>query len=263
MKKIRLSIFYFSIFLLFLIIIVIGYFAFNPLVAPIWFGFRFSTTNDLGFSIRTLWDWLELLLIPIFLTTGAWIVSYFDKKTSLETEKENQMQKILDAFIDKISSFYLKEEITCTSKLSSGLEKVLRTQVLSALRQLDPNRKAELLQIIYEMNFIQNEPKISLHGANFNNINLVSAPLGNSTIKGASFVDANFRNSNLENSVFIGSDFTNADFRGSDLKNTDFSYSNLKGVNFSNCILTETCLKYPEYSSNKFQWGGLIRYTKR
>src|SRR5687768_7901708 len=44
--------------------------------------------KNTGFETKTLWDWMELLIIPIFLTIGAFILNYSERQIERERAKE-------------------------------------------------------------------------------------------------------------------------------------------------------------------------------
>lgn len=207
--------------------------------SPIWTGFHFQEENEQGFYYRTLWDWLELLIIPIVLAIGGWLFSSADKDSALRIEQSNQRQNILNSFIEKISNLVVVENFKNPEK-NSDIVQITRALITSTCRQLDPDRKAEALQVIYELHLIDKNPIVNLFGVNFDKINLEHAPLVESEIKGAYFRKGCFKNANLQGSIFLGSNFSKADFRGANLTNTDFSETTLDGANFSCCDLRLT-----------------------
>jgi uncharacterized membrane protein len=67
-----------SLILLLVIAILLGFWAFHPTIAPAWTGFGPYNEQLQGPRAKTLWDWLELIIIPLVLAIGAWILSSVD-----------------------------------------------------------------------------------------------------------------------------------------------------------------------------------------
>src|SRR6266568_3506419 len=109
---------------------------------------------------KNLWDWMQLLLIPILLAIGGFWLNQIQKsreektteqrdKTEREIAKDNQQEAALQAYIDKISELLLKEHLGNSSGHSAEEDerrKIARVRTLTVLRRLDPSRKASVIQ---------------------------------------------------------------------------------------------------------------------
>ncbi len=76
---------------------------------------------------KTLWDWLQLLIVPLVLAVGGFWLSQIQKKTEQRSTADNQRETALQAYIDKMSELLLKEhlgELTVNSELKSEYEQV-------------------------------------------------------------------------------------------------------------------------------------------
>lgn len=208
-----------------------------PDFAPDWTGFGPYNEKELGPKSKTLWDWLDLLIIPIVLTIIAWLFKEFEKVKSDEKEKSAQQSATCDNFIKIITELNLKHALA-TDKPKQGADKIARSRVNFVLNILDGDRKGLVLQFLYESELINKTPKILLNGANFKDSILDGIVLENSEIKGAYFHKASITSSNLNNSSFIGSDFSGADISNSEVGNTDLSYCNLSNGKIQNMDLT-------------------------
>ena len=230
-----------SLAILLTIAILIGYWAFHPTTAPAWTGFGPYNDQLQGPRSKTLWDWLGLIIIPLVLAIGAWLLSSVDKDTENRNEADRQNQSTLNSFFDKLSELLLTQHLR-ESAPNSEVRCVARSYALSALRLLDSNRKAEALQFLHEARLIEISPIIILNGANLRNICLENAFLAGAEIKGAYFEKACLRHANITNANFCGSNFNGADLRGAFLEKTDLSFTFLNGANLKNCDLTKTVL---------------------
>jgi hypothetical protein len=77
-------------------------------IALIVVGYRFGWT---GFTGKTLWDWLQLLIVPLALAIGGFWLSQIQKTTEERHTTDNQREAALQAYIDKISELLLEETI--------------------------------------------------------------------------------------------------------------------------------------------------------
>ncbi len=70
-----------------------------------WTGFNGSNTSG-----KTLWDWLQLLFIPIVLTLGAiWYTAR--QNHDLQITLDNQREAMLQTYLDKMSELLLHENL--------------------------------------------------------------------------------------------------------------------------------------------------------
>jgi uncharacterized protein YjbI with pentapeptide repeats len=240
-------------------ITMIAIYAINPSEAPSWTGFVAYDPDIHELRVKTLWDWLELLIVPFVLSAGVWLLSETDKKVELQKELEKQRQEALTSFISKISEMVISNKLLDENNKQISL--LARMQILCTFRTLDANRKAEALQAIYELKLINKSPIIKLNGVNLNRINLELAPLVNAEIRGAYFQKANLKKANLTSSTFVGCDFSNSDFRSANLSGTDFSYAKLVNANFLGCDLSTANFEYANLTNAKPR--ALIKQIRR
>lgn len=236
----RLQIFIWTIAAI--VILVIGYWAITPSTSPIWTGFGPYNEEVSGPRSKTLWDWLDLLVVPTFLAVGASILSSIQKQVENISELNRQRQGVLNSFFEQISKLLLEKNLR-KSKQGSESRIIARTYARSALRSLDGKRKAELLQFLYEAGLIYHKPIISFNGANLTEARLVNATLANIEIKGAKFTKAIFYGANLRNADLYGCDLSNVNFEKADLSSANLSYTFLNGAILKNLDLTKTNLE--------------------
>lgn len=214
---------------------------------------------------KTLWDLMELLLIPL---GGAYIAFRFSKtlkkneqkiaeqraKSEQELSKDRQREDALQSYFNQISELLLRKDGDLkVSKPKDEIRVVARTRTLSTLRMLDGTRKGQLLQFLKEANLIERDNSIvSLENAdltnmqmnygNLSNIELVKVKLSNSKLYGT-----NLSNSNLQKSDFWSSSLINVIFDNSNLEGALFVDAVLDGAFFNSshmkrCILTGASL---------------------
>ena len=128
-----------------------------------------------GFRGKTLWDWLELFIIPSVLTFG---LLWFDlaenerareaeeqrAKSQLKVEEQRAKESALQLYLDRMTELLLERKLG-TSERNNEVRSVARARTLTVLSQLDGRRKGFLLRFLYESGLISaSNPIITLGG---------------------------------------------------------------------------------------------------
>lgn len=93
-----------------------------------------------GFQGKTLWDWLQLLIVPALLAGVALLFSVQSAQTQLRVAQDNQREAALQAYIDRMSEHILNDALRTSA--DAELRSVARTRTLSTLQQLDEAQRA-------------------------------------------------------------------------------------------------------------------------
>jgi uncharacterized protein YjbI with pentapeptide repeats len=128
-----------------------------------------------------------------------------------------------------------------------------RQRTLEILRQLDKNRKRDLLRYLHEANLIKKEdpygtleyPVIGLDEADLSGADLRYINLSGDALYGANMREADLRNANLSYTDMYGTDLGRANLRNTDLGSAYLKRANLRGAdltdaNLADADLTET-----------------------
>ncbi len=105
---------------------------------------------------KTLWDWLQLLIIPTVLAVGGYVINLTVSrgeqeatkqraKTEREIADDNQREAALLAYLDKMSELLLEKELRKSTE-DSEVRKIARVRTLTVLhgvelRKLSPAAK--------------------------------------------------------------------------------------------------------------------------
>jgi Pentapeptide repeats (8 copies) len=146
---------------------------------------------------KTLWDWLQLLIIPVVLAVGGYLFNYTaskneQKNTQLHNQTErdiaadNQREEALQSYIDKMSELLLEKQLR-ESKPDDEVRKIGRVRTLTVLPRLDSIRKRSTLLFLHESGLIAKEDKniIDLSNADVSNTDLSRANLSNTDLSEA------------------------------------------------------------------------------
>ncbi len=217
-------------------ILIVVYFAFYNNDAPKWTGFGPYDEKKEGLRGKTLWEWLDLLIIPSTIGIISWIYKEAERDKAIIEQREKDQVTNIDSFF-KI----LTELITKNNLLKSNFDDpnriIARTRSILAFEDADSERKGQILQFIYESGLINSNPILNLNGVNLKKSNLNGIILRASEIKGAYFNNSSMKNSFLDNSNLTSCDFSNSDFTECSLIKTNLSYTNLSNANFKDLNL--------------------------
>jgi len=216
-----------------------------------WAGFS-EPTGRLP-QAKTLWDWMELLLLPLLLAGGLFLLHRLPRETArwraavdLEIAGGNQQESALQAYIDRMSELLVKEKLSRFS--GDEVRNVARLRTLTLLRGLDPKRKSRVFLFLKESGLIEREAVIDLCGAdlrgvtvpfsNLNRVNLGEADLSGADLRGARLNKAYLSGTRLRETDLSGADLSEADLFGADLNGANLTRANLSGANLTGADLS-------------------------
>lgn len=230
--------------------IFVAYFAFIP-NPPSWTGFGERTIDQNKEAAKTLWDWLELLIIPLAIGVFGWFFKTSEKAKAQIIEEEKAQNSSLESCIDSITNLIINHRLT--NNPETEIKIIAQTKISLALSNLNGTRKGQILQFLYESYLISRNPLVKLQGANFKDALLDEIVLANSEINGAYFNNASIKRARLDEAILIGCDFSGVYISNSRMENVNLSYSylikarlydiDLTSVDFEGADLTGAKLK--------------------
>jgi len=220
-----------------------------------WTGLKVHTGSASGSqNIKTLWDWLELLVIPVTLAVGAQLFKRSGRlkeqaiiqertRTDREIAAEQQREQRLQLYLDRMSDLLLNYGLQA-SQLGDRVQAAAQTRTLTALRALDEYRKAIVLQFLYDSRLIDSGMAlVSLGRADLSGLDLQKVSLNQSDLREANFSKANLRKADLFSSNLYGTDLSGANLYGAALFKAI-----LLGANGDNATLTRADLSEADLS---------------
>jgi hypothetical protein len=228
----------------------------------------------LGFRGKTLWDLLQLFIIPAFITGFA---LWFNRNESIRQEDislDRQREEALQAYFSAMEYLLLDKQLR-SSDVDSEVRAVARARTLATLYRLDGERKGQLLNFLYESNLINVGNSIivlegaalfqadleeaNLEGADLSGANLANANLDEVNLKSADLSDSRLSGASLRFAKLSGADLSNARFGFADLWRADLSGVDLSNANFDSAILWDVDLSDANLMDADFYGADLSR----
>lgn len=225
---------------------------------------------------KTLWDWLQLLVVPIMLAIGAFWLNRLQKRreerttlqqSELERELTNdsQQETALQQYIDKMSELLLKEHLGELKPEYEGVRMIARVRTLTLLPRLDSNRKRSVLQFLQESGLIyKNKSIVDLSGADLSKIylrgaKLINVDLSGANLKGTNLIEADLTGIDLSGAVLWGADLLGTNLTDANLRKASISLSYYVGAEPNNTDLGGANLTNADLSSADLRGANLTR----
>lgn len=234
-----------------------------------WTGFgNFTTPTGEFIRGKTVWDWLQLLVIPLSLLIGGYILNRSERdierqraedraKLEREIATDRQQEAALQSYLDRMADLLVKDELENPENIRA--RDVARIRTLTVLRGLDANRKRFIVLFLFEAHLLdKGNVIIKIHSADLNgarleyasleNVRLNFVDLSNATLKGSNLKGANLEGSFLLNASMNAANLKGANLFGAVLNNAILSNADLSGANLSGAILTAADLSDADLS---------------
>ena len=192
---------------------------------------------------KTLYDWLQLAIIPAVLVVGGFLLNYATGRTEREIATDNQHEAALQDYINNMSALLVEPMKLRESQPDDEVRTIARTRTLTVLPRLNPKRKRSILQFLHESRLIHkdthiiNTSEVDLTGADLSRLNLFMADLTGADLSGADLSRATLYEANL-----FAADLTGADLSGAYMPKVNLNTANLSGTNLTRAYLPEADL---------------------
>lgn len=167
---------------------------------------------------KTLWDWLDLLIVPAILAGGALWFNSQAKEREEERANDRYREDVLQKYFDTMLEMKLKKEID-----GDQLYDAVIMRTTSVLRRMNPERVIEVLYFLRDFEWLNDKYQINLQGINLSLANLAGFDLSDTDLTGADLSGTDLRYSNLNSA-----NLTNVNLNGADLRHADLGFAVLK-----------------------------------
>jgi uncharacterized protein YjbI with pentapeptide repeats len=207
------------------------------------------TADNAALQVKTLWDWMDLLLVPLFIATGALLLSRTQRVTERqrakahlaveqEIESDRQQEEALQAYFDRIIELVLKEKLSRFSP--DEVRNVAKTRTHTVLRLLDGRRKGMVVLFLRDSGLIdRSDAIIDLSGSDLHGALLASASLKRVNLAEADLSNADLSDANLSGSYLSATKLSGADLHAANLSGTNLFEASLNDANLTQCNLRD------------------------
>ena len=242
-----------------------------------------TAPNEQVQPAKTLWDLLQLLIVPVILVGVSLLWSA--SQTASDNKREDRRiaadqvaaaQARQDAalvnYIQRMSGLMLHEKLLTAKppKLLSGqpnpaVWSVARTVTLTSLLRLDGERRGRVVLFLQEASLIDQNSgtRVRLKDADLTGADLTDADLRDADLRGTDLTDADLRGADLPGAnlfqaalrgaflkgadltgaTLTGADLTGADLRDADLRGADLSGTFVRGADLTDADLRDADLR--------------------
>jgi uncharacterized protein YjbI with pentapeptide repeats len=234
------------------------------IVAAYWFNWPHT-----GFQNKTVWDWLQLLIIPLVLAMAALFFNQMNTRTEQQIAQQRykldqeialdtQREDLLQTYLDRLSELLLEKNLD-NIQIDQKARKVVRVRTISILIRLDATRVGYVFALLRDAGLVErNNPAISFHEANFVRVDWSEASLSETNLSRATLTEAKLTGANLNNSDLSETNLTGANLTGADLSSANLTGADLFTAILSKAILTETKLSNASLISANLSHAKLI-----
>jgi uncharacterized protein YjbI with pentapeptide repeats len=219
--------------------------------------FRWTWT---GVSNRNLWDWIELLIVPLGLALVAVVFNNWRAAREQEQAAENQREQALRDYLDAMTALMLDHHL---SSAKNEVRTVARTRTHALLRRIDSQRKGIVVHFLYEsLLLFGDHPIIDLGHADLRGADLQEARLSRIHLAFANLRGATLRGAWLDEAFLNDADLTDADLTGAflskaSLGDADLTHADLRDADLTAALLGEAKLCGAKLSGVKLSGARL------
>jgi uncharacterized protein YjbI with pentapeptide repeats len=232
-----------------------------------WTGFGQTEVKKGVQPSKTLWDWMDLLIVPVVLAIGGYLFTRSESRaTQAAAERQNRATQVaadrraqdeaLQAYLDQMSAMLLdKDRPLRQSKADADVRTLARARTLTVLPRLAGDGKGRVVQFLRESNVIsraraeqgEDAKVVDLSGANLTDANLFGLNLRGVALDGVILEQASLRFAQLPD----------ADLGRSSLSSANLEHANLSRANLSNAILWRANLSRADISGANLSGANL------
>jgi len=232
-------------------------------------------------NIKTLWDWMQLLIIPVILALGGWWLASSERKAEIEKARlqketeiqitlEKQRQDALQAYLDYMTTLILDRNLREASS-DSDIAAIATARTHATLRMLDSVRKGILIRFLVEAGLITNTevvdeeivdclPVLELEGADLRGVELTDVTFWRGLVlHGANLSDALLERISFGRSDLWGFKADKANFSFCELMGANLAHANISNSNFFHINASDIIFGWSKIKGSDFTGALLVK----
>ncbi|MBL8163067.1 MAG: pentapeptide repeat-containing protein, partial [Anaerolineae bacterium] len=221
------------------------------------FGAYVNTAQSQFERPKTLWDWMDLLLVPAILAAAALWFNEQSRRRENKLTKDRFLEDAMQTYYERMTQTLLE---TDPPHSAEALLRVRQLRTITALRRLDPKRVQDVLNFLRTSNWLSGDQSI-LSGADLTEIDMSEANLSEADLSEAVLVAANLQAADLFSADLTNADLTFANLsqaylNGAILTNANLNLANLRGADLSQADLRDAFIDGAEFDSETILPNG-------
>ena len=217
------------------------------------------------FGGKTLWDWLQLLIVPVVLSLITVVFAWQQdiRQDQIENQRAEQAQKIegqraeaerelaeqraqdeaLQAYLDQMSQLMLERKLL-EAEPGDPVHTLAQARTSTVIFRLDAEHNESVTRFLITSGLsVRTKDSVRLlRGSTLSHAKLSGAHLPNADLGDADLIGADLSNALLLNANLIGTDLSGANLIGADLSeanlfSADLSDATLIGADLSRSVL--------------------------
>lgn len=193
----------------------------------------------MGFAGKTLWDWLEIAVVPIFIAGSVFFFDFIQKRNDIlssQRELENQKELSREQFsrdqFDSFLSYFQDYGGRLRDGAGTHEAQVIKFKTRAMFRTMSAFWIGEVFDFLSQSSIVRVIPDI-FDENEFKEVNISHAALRNVSMKDVRFFDCT-----AQQVVLSGGIFRTVLFNGTRISGGNFSNASFRNVRFDNCDLT-------------------------
>jgi uncharacterized protein YjbI with pentapeptide repeats len=206
----------------------------------------------------TLWDWLELLIVPAVIAAGGLWFNKQQRERELETADRRARDEALQAYFNQMSQLLL-DDAWLKGEGEDRIRALARAHTLTALaragadlRGVAPERKRSIVRFLLETELLENKQGLlsnsDLSGANLFGLPMEGVRLYLAYLRDAVLARSDLRNTDLQHTDLTGADLSAANLTQANLREANLVQAKLNKANLREADLSEADLSEADLS---------------
>ena len=236
---------------------------------------------------KRLWDWLQLLLIPLALFLIAYIFNSWQAASNQQVEDKSQQEQVVGDYLNQMSTILLKYNLH-DSKPGDPIRALAQAYTLTALDRLDSGHKSIIVLFLYRADLLKyhyylhqetdcGDPKAlkkqfpdenplitlsqgNIEGVTINNLGLSCIDLHNMELNGSNFSESDLNRADLGLSFAMNADFSYTSMIAANMFFLDLENANLQGAQLQFANMKGVCLAHARLDHADLQRADLRVY---
>lgn len=216
--------------------------------------------NQQYWPAKTLWDWMQLLLVPIILAIGGYWLNKIQRKreekatqqrdkTAQNIAQENQYESILQGYLENMSELIIMHSLRKPAR-DDDVREIAQVRTLTGLPRLGRKRKRNVLQFLHQSKFLLRDgnPIIDLSFADLREADLIKISLSEAELHKVDLSKATLYAANLPKVDLSEATLAKVDLRKADLSEGQLTLAKLTKAELTMANLRKATLHIDTHS---------------